>query len=170
MRENIWNGSERAQVDLPSESFCLALYFSSCKPRIGGRQCDRCAPGYYRFPECIPCNCNRDGVTPDVCHPDSGRCLCKVTLSCLCGSKTSSSIFVHAVSCCSELHRCHIFRKMLQTSSVTPARTAPSTLTTPTLTAAPAASVLGQLTGVGAPVNAEGRCALLLPLHVNEYL
>ncbi|CAG07616.1 unnamed protein product, partial [Tetraodon nigroviridis] len=49
----------------------------SCKPRIGGRQCDRCAPGYYRFPECIPCNCNRDGVTPEVCHPDTGRCLCK---------------------------------------------------------------------------------------------
>nr|XP_020451525.1 laminin subunit alpha-3 [Monopterus albus] len=49
----------------------------SCKPRIGGRQCDRCAAGYYRFPDCVPCNCNRGGVTPDVCHPDTGRCLCK---------------------------------------------------------------------------------------------
>nr|XP_046263462.1 laminin subunit alpha-3-like isoform X2 [Scatophagus argus] len=49
----------------------------SCKPRIGGRQCDRCAAGYYRFPDCIPCDCNRGGVTPDVCHPDTGRCLCK---------------------------------------------------------------------------------------------
>ncbi|XP_019117800.1 laminin subunit alpha-3 isoform X2 [Larimichthys crocea] len=49
----------------------------SCKPRIGGRQCDRCAPGYYRFPDCIPCNCKQGGVTPDVCHPDTGRCLCK---------------------------------------------------------------------------------------------
>ncbi|XP_060900726.1 laminin subunit alpha-3-like isoform X1 [Labrus mixtus] len=49
----------------------------SCKPRIGGRQCDRCAPGYYRFPDCIPCNCNKGGVTADVCHPDTGRCLCK---------------------------------------------------------------------------------------------
>ncbi|XP_040910690.1 laminin subunit alpha-3-like isoform X2 [Toxotes jaculatrix] len=49
----------------------------SCKPRIGGRQCDRCAAGYYRFPDCVPCNCNQGGVTPDVCHPDTGRCLCK---------------------------------------------------------------------------------------------
>uniref|UniRef100_A0A671YXW3 Laminin subunit alpha 3 n=1 Tax=Sparus aurata TaxID=8175 RepID=A0A671YXW3_SPAAU len=51
----------------------------SCKPRIGGRQCDRCAPGYYRFPECVPCNCNQGGVTPGLCHPDTGRCLCKVS-------------------------------------------------------------------------------------------
>ncbi|XP_073347774.1 laminin subunit alpha-3-like [Pagrus major] len=49
----------------------------SCKPRIGGRQCDRCAPGYYRFPDCLPCNCNQGGVTPGMCHPDTGRCLCK---------------------------------------------------------------------------------------------
>lgn len=56
-------------------------FLCSCKPRIGGRRCDRCAAGHYRFPECLPCNCNRDGVTPDVCHPDSGRCLCKVTPS-----------------------------------------------------------------------------------------
>uniref|UniRef100_A0A674PDZ8 Laminin subunit alpha 3 n=1 Tax=Takifugu rubripes TaxID=31033 RepID=A0A674PDZ8_TAKRU len=56
-----------------------------CKcPRISGRRCDRCAAGYYRFPECLPCNCNRDGVTPDVCHPDSGRCLCKKNVA---GSK-----------------------------------------------------------------------------------
>ncbi|XP_044075989.1 laminin subunit alpha-3-like isoform X2 [Siniperca chuatsi] len=49
----------------------------SCKPRIGGRQCDRCAAGYYRFPDCVPCDCNQGGVTPGVCHPDTGRCLCK---------------------------------------------------------------------------------------------
>ncbi|PWA25274.1 hypothetical protein CCH79_00005330 [Gambusia affinis] len=49
----------------------------SCKPRIGGRQCDRCAQGYYRFPDCLPCECNRGGVTAEVCHPDTGRCLCK---------------------------------------------------------------------------------------------
>lgn len=80
------------------------------------------------------------------------------SFSCLCGSKTSSlNIYVHVVLCCSELHCCHICRKMLLASSVTSARTAPSTLTPPTLTAAPAASVLGQLTVVGAPANAEGR-------------
>ncbi|KAK5860005.1 hypothetical protein PBY51_021515 [Eleginops maclovinus] len=49
----------------------------SCKPRIAGRQCDRCAAGYYRFPDCIPCNCKDDGVTADICHPDTGKCLCK---------------------------------------------------------------------------------------------
>ncbi|XP_029930598.1 laminin subunit alpha-3-like isoform X2 [Myripristis murdjan] len=49
----------------------------TCKPRIGGRQCDRCAPGYYRFPDCLPCDCGQGGVTPDVCHPDTGECLCK---------------------------------------------------------------------------------------------
>ncbi|XP_033492838.2 laminin subunit alpha-3-like isoform X1 [Epinephelus lanceolatus] len=49
----------------------------SCKPRIGGRQCDRCAAGYYGFPQCLPCNCKKGGVTPDICHPETGRCLCK---------------------------------------------------------------------------------------------
>ncbi|XP_026004689.1 laminin subunit alpha-3 isoform X3 [Astatotilapia calliptera] len=49
----------------------------SCKPRIGGRKCDRCAPGYYRFPDCLPCDCNQGGVTSNVCDPDTGRCLCK---------------------------------------------------------------------------------------------
>ncbi|KAF7654917.1 hypothetical protein LDENG_00063180 [Lucifuga dentata] len=48
-----------------------------CKPKIGGRQCDRCAAGYYGFPNCVPCDCNQGGVTPNVCHPDTGKCLCK---------------------------------------------------------------------------------------------
>ncbi|XP_054622732.1 laminin subunit alpha-3-like isoform X3 [Dunckerocampus dactyliophorus] len=49
----------------------------SCRPRIGGRQCNRCAAGYHHFPECVPCDCEQGGVTPDVCHPDTGKCLCK---------------------------------------------------------------------------------------------
>ncbi|XP_060030064.1 laminin subunit alpha-3 [Erinaceus europaeus] len=48
-----------------------------CKPRITGQQCDRCAPGFYRFPECIPCHCNRDGTELGVCDPGTGACLCK---------------------------------------------------------------------------------------------
>ncbi|KAF4024914.1 hypothetical protein G4228_016858 [Cervus hanglu yarkandensis] len=48
-----------------------------CKPRITGRQCDRCAPGFYRFPECLPCHCSRDGTEPGVCDPGTGACLCK---------------------------------------------------------------------------------------------
>ncbi|XP_046883214.1 laminin subunit alpha-3-like isoform X2 [Hypomesus transpacificus] len=49
----------------------------TCKPRIGGRQCDRCAAGYYGFPDCVPCDCAQGGVTPEVCHSDTGQCLCK---------------------------------------------------------------------------------------------
>ncbi|XP_028831523.1 laminin subunit alpha-3-like [Denticeps clupeoides] len=49
----------------------------TCKPRIAGRQCDRCNAGFHRFPECLPCNCNAGGVLPEVCDPDSGQCLCK---------------------------------------------------------------------------------------------
>ncbi|XP_012657470.1 laminin subunit alpha-3 [Otolemur garnettii] len=48
-----------------------------CKPRITGRQCDRCASGFHRFPECVPCHCNRDGAEPGVCDPRTGACLCK---------------------------------------------------------------------------------------------
>ncbi|XP_016022014.2 laminin subunit alpha-3 isoform X2 [Rousettus aegyptiacus] len=48
-----------------------------CKPRITGRRCDRCASGFYRFPECIPCHCDRGGTKPDVCNPETGACLCK---------------------------------------------------------------------------------------------
>uniref|UniRef100_A0A673UW51 Laminin subunit alpha 3 n=1 Tax=Suricata suricatta TaxID=37032 RepID=A0A673UW51_SURSU len=48
-----------------------------CKPRVTGRQCDQCASGFYHFPECIPCHCNRDGTEPGVCNPGTGACLCK---------------------------------------------------------------------------------------------
>ncbi|XP_042765553.1 laminin subunit alpha-3 isoform X1 [Panthera leo] len=48
-----------------------------CKPRVTGRQCDQCAPGFYHFPECVPCHCNRDGTEPGVCNPGTGACLCK---------------------------------------------------------------------------------------------
>ncbi|XP_064409675.1 laminin subunit alpha-3 isoform X2 [Latimeria chalumnae] len=48
-----------------------------CSPRIAGRQCDHCAPGFYTFPDCYPCDCNKDGAQPDVCDPQTGKCLCK---------------------------------------------------------------------------------------------
>ncbi|KAJ8337032.1 hypothetical protein SKAU_G00382520 [Synaphobranchus kaupii] len=44
-----------------------------CKDHIDGRQCDHCATGYFRFPECAPCDCNTAGVVPDVCHPGDRR-------------------------------------------------------------------------------------------------
>ncbi|MEE6464203.1 hypothetical protein FKM82_006212 [Ascaphus truei] len=55
-----------------------------CKPRISGRQCDRCHPGYFRFPDCIPCDCNPDGTEPNICDPQTGACLCKENVA---GSK-----------------------------------------------------------------------------------
>ncbi|KAM3726093.1 Laminin-like protein [Dirofilaria immitis] len=44
----------------------------SCRPNIIGRQCDRCAPGYYGFPDCIQCRC------PDnhLCDEKTGQCFC----------------------------------------------------------------------------------------------
>ncbi|KAJ8372354.1 hypothetical protein AAFF_G00290230 [Aldrovandia affinis] len=53
----------------------------TCKERIGGRQCDHCTPGFYGFPECVPCDCNTRGVVPDVCDPQTGECLCKKNIA-----------------------------------------------------------------------------------------
>ncbi|XP_026188237.1 laminin subunit alpha-5 isoform X2 [Mastacembelus armatus] len=48
-----------------------------CKNNIVGRQCDRCAPGYYGYPNCRPCNCNEAGTEEAVCNSFTGQCLCK---------------------------------------------------------------------------------------------
>ncbi|CAH2284950.1 laminin subunit alpha-3 [Pelobates cultripes] len=48
-----------------------------CKPRISGRQCDRCSPGYFGFPDCFPCDCNPQGTEFQICNPETGACLCK---------------------------------------------------------------------------------------------
>lgn len=143
------------------KTMCLYILLRSCKPRIGGRQCDRCAAGYYRFPDCIPCDCNQGGATPGVCHPDTGRCLCKVSpFHQIVDLKTHPYPFLLAwcfiaLSLC---HCCHVSREMLLVSSVIPVKKVPSILTPPTFTAAPAASVSEQLTSVRAPATAGGRC------------
>ncbi|EPY78192.1 hypothetical protein CB1_001112006 [Camelus ferus] len=91
-----------------------------CKPRITGRQCDRCASGFYRFPECLPCRCSRDGTEPGVCDPETGACLCKENVDgpecnmCREGSfyldpenpKGCTSCFCFGVN-----HRCHSTHK-----------------------------------------------------------
>ncbi|XP_035378190.1 laminin subunit alpha-5 isoform X2 [Electrophorus electricus] len=46
-----------------------------CKANIVGRQCDRCAPGFYGYPRCRPCDCNEAGS--EKCDPSTGQCLCK---------------------------------------------------------------------------------------------
>ncbi|XP_076132765.1 laminin subunit alpha-5 isoform X1 [Alosa pseudoharengus] len=48
-----------------------------CKNNIIGRQCDRCAPGFYGYPNCRPCDCNEAGTESDICDSNTGRCLCK---------------------------------------------------------------------------------------------
>ncbi|XP_076852840.1 laminin subunit alpha-3, partial [Brachyhypopomus gauderio] len=49
----------------------------TCKPRVGGRRCSRCLPGYYGFPDCVPCSCHSGGVTEQICDSTDGRCVCK---------------------------------------------------------------------------------------------
>uniref|UniRef100_A0A3B4BCE3 Laminin, alpha 5 n=1 Tax=Periophthalmus magnuspinnatus TaxID=409849 RepID=A0A3B4BCE3_9GOBI len=48
-----------------------------CKDNVVGRQCDRCAPGFYGYPNCRPCDCNDAGTEEDVCNSFTGQCLCK---------------------------------------------------------------------------------------------
>ncbi|XP_078071724.1 laminin subunit alpha-3 [Mustelus asterias] len=43
----------------------------SCWPNIIGRRCDRCATGYFMFPNCRPCNCGSR-----LCDEVTGQCIC----------------------------------------------------------------------------------------------
>ncbi|XP_068120602.1 laminin subunit alpha-5 [Hyperolius riggenbachi] len=49
----------------------------TCKPNIMGRRCEKCAPGFYGYPNCKSCDCNRAGTEASICDPLSGQCLCK---------------------------------------------------------------------------------------------
>ncbi|XP_075350602.1 laminin subunit alpha-3 [Mycteria americana] len=71
------NCSEKGVINVASPECEKTNGQCKCKPGIKGRQCDQCAPGTYGFPNCVPCNCNRDGTEPDVCDPQTGICLCK---------------------------------------------------------------------------------------------
>ncbi|XP_060809379.1 laminin subunit alpha [Amyelois transitella] len=48
-----------------------------CKENVIGRVCDHCVPGHYAFPDCVPCTCDRDGTTDDVCDQNTAQCYCK---------------------------------------------------------------------------------------------
>ncbi|KAI5627198.1 laminin subunit alpha-3, partial [Silurus asotus] len=54
----------------------------SCRPHVIGRQCSRCATGFYGFPYCRPCECGRrlcDEVTGEcICPPQTVRPTCDV--------------------------------------------------------------------------------------------
>uniref|UniRef100_A0A8C4LLN4 Laminin subunit alpha-2 n=1 Tax=Equus asinus asinus TaxID=83772 RepID=A0A8C4LLN4_EQUAS len=46
-----------------------------CKPGFRGVSCDRCARGYFGYPDCKPCNCSGAGsINEDPCF---GACTCK---------------------------------------------------------------------------------------------
>ena len=46
-----------------------------CRPGFGGRRCDQCLPGYYRFnvTDCSPCQCSAYALSD--CDSD-GQCIC----------------------------------------------------------------------------------------------
>ncbi|XP_078092838.1 laminin subunit alpha-5 isoform X1 [Mustelus asterias] len=48
-----------------------------CKPNVTGRRCDRCAPGFYHYPDCMPCDCNGAGTQASICDSITGQCHCK---------------------------------------------------------------------------------------------
>nr|CAB3263372.1 laminin subunit alpha-5 [Phallusia mammillata] len=48
-----------------------------CKVQYAGDRCDRCAPGYYDFPECRLCDCYYNGTLDGVCLPINDACPCK---------------------------------------------------------------------------------------------
>ncbi|CAH1775060.1 unnamed protein product, partial [Owenia fusiformis] len=49
-----------------------------CRQEYTGENCDRCAPGYYGYPRCVPCDCNVNGTQPGNCEAIRGTCPCKV--------------------------------------------------------------------------------------------
>ena len=51
------------------------VYNGQCLCRstqIVGRQCERCARGFYSFPRCLPCSCNGRA---DECDERTGDCI-----------------------------------------------------------------------------------------------
>uniref|UniRef100_A0A8C6ZTL4 Laminin subunit alpha 3 n=1 Tax=Nothoprocta perdicaria TaxID=30464 RepID=A0A8C6ZTL4_NOTPE len=47
-----------------------------CHSNYAGLRCDRCAPGYYSYPSCSPCECSPHGSHHGVCEPTVGQCEC----------------------------------------------------------------------------------------------
>ncbi|XP_018564888.1 laminin subunit alpha-1-like [Anoplophora glabripennis] len=55
----------------------------TCKIGYEGEKCNKCSFGYYGYPECQECNCNRFGTIEEHCQDgvcncsDNGSCECK---------------------------------------------------------------------------------------------
>nr|XP_039265768.1 laminin subunit alpha-5-like isoform X2 [Styela clava] len=48
-----------------------------CKENVEGHMCDKCKPGFFAFPDCVPCECDPRGSVSQVCNHVNGQCLCK---------------------------------------------------------------------------------------------
>ncbi|KAK3849868.1 hypothetical protein Pcinc_043394, partial [Petrolisthes cinctipes] len=55
-----------------------------CRPGVGGKDCDRCLPGYYGLHRvtdgaigCTPCGCSLFGALRTDCMQMTGECVCK---------------------------------------------------------------------------------------------
>lgn len=51
-----------------------------CKPNVTGRQCNKCAIGYWNVQSgvgCVPCSCDPNGSDHRECDMYSGQCFCK---------------------------------------------------------------------------------------------
>lgn len=67
------NGSHNGELECDAmNGACL------CKANVGGRQCEKCLPGFYGFPNCYECDCEDVGTTDAVCNVNTAKCLCKV--------------------------------------------------------------------------------------------
>ncbi|XP_009072322.1 PREDICTED: laminin subunit alpha-3, partial [Acanthisitta chloris] len=52
-----------------------------CHSNYAGLRCDQCAPGYYSYPSCFPCQCSPDGSQHGTCEPTSGQCPCRTGIT-----------------------------------------------------------------------------------------
>lgn len=48
-----------------------------CKKNIAGRRCNHCVNGFYSFPQCMLCSCDKRGATEQICDSSNGKCFCK---------------------------------------------------------------------------------------------
>ncbi|XP_017881365.1 laminin subunit alpha [Ceratina calcarata] len=48
-----------------------------CRKEYTAPDCDSCSFGYYGYPNCIPCQCHRNGTSGDHCEAIDGSCPCK---------------------------------------------------------------------------------------------
>jgi laminin alpha 3/5 len=48
-----------------------------CLFNTDGRRCDQCRNGFFSYPRCLECRCNKNGTTDEICDPQTAQCKCK---------------------------------------------------------------------------------------------